>query len=423
LSIKHGEIIAIGDELISGRVLNTTSCFAADRLFNAGYAIKRITVIGDDPDDINECLLRAVDRSSFVIISGGLGPTSDDITNEVAAKALGRRLVRNEGIMKRLEECRASGRCPADFPMDKLAMLPEAAEELNPSGHAAGYYLRHNGVILFFLPGVPEQLREHLIRRVLPTLEKINGRQPGGLKKTFRIFGRSEIELNMLIAPIDRKYRDIKVGYYPNFPEVFVSLSMLEDRDGKAYFDSMCREVRALLAENITGEDDETLEKNIGRLLIRKKARLAVAESCTGGMMGRQITSVPGSSAWFEMGVVTYANNAKRKLLGVSEGTLAAHGAVSSETAAEMAEGVRKLAGSDYALSITGIAGPGGGSEQKPVGTVFIGMTTPEKTVAERFLFQGRREQIRTISVAAALDWLRRHLSFGSYIPGIKTAA
>jgi nicotinamide-nucleotide amidase len=213
------------------------------------------------------------------------------------------------------------------------------------------------------------------------------------------------------------------VGYYPNFPEVFVSLSMLEDRDGKAYFDSMCREVRALLAENITGEDDETLEKNIGRLLIRKKARLAVAESCTGGMMGRQITSVPGSSAWFEMGVVTYANNAKRKLLGVSEGTLAAHGAVSSETAAEMAEGVRKLAGSDYALSITGIAGPGGGSEQKPVGTVFIGMTTPEKTVAERFLFQGRREQIRTISVAAALDWLRRHLSFGSYIPGIKTAA
>ena len=422
MSIKHGEIIAIGDELISGRVLNTTSCFAADRLFNAGYAIRRITVIGDDPDDISKCLLTAIERSSFVIISGGLGPTTDDITNEVAAKTLGRKLVKNDAIMKRLEECRASGRCPPDFPMDKIAMLPEEAEELNPEGHAAGYFLRHNGVILFFLPGVPEQLREHLIKRVLPTLEKINGRQHGGLKKTFKTFGKSEIELNMLTSALLGKYRDIKMGYYPNFPEVFISLSMLKDEDKKAHFDKMCMEVREILQEDITGEDDETLEKNVGRLLIKKKARLAVAESCTGGMMGKKITSVAGSSAWFEMGVITYSNSSKEKLLGVSHDTLSEYGAVSAETATEMAEGVKKLAGSDYGLSITGIAGPGGGTREKPTGTVFIGMTTPEKSVAARFMFHGKRGHVRIMSVTTALDWLRRNLSFGTYIPGIKPA-
>lgn len=421
MSITNGEIIAIGDELISGRVLNTTSCFAADRLYNAGYAIKRITVIGDDETDISKCLLGAIKRSAFVIISGGLGPTTDDITNEVVAKTFGIELVKHESIMQRIEDCVKSGRCNPEYSMDKLAYLPKGAEELNPDGTAAGYFMIKDGTPLFFLPGVPEQLREHLLLRVLPALEKINGRKHGGLKKTFKVFGKSEIELNLAMAPLHEEYKEIKVGYYPTFPEVFLTLSIIKDSRKNILFEQMCQDTRKILGQDIIAEDDETLEKRVGFMLSRIGKTLSMAESCTGGMMGGRVTSVPGSSSWFTFGTVTYSNRSKEKVLNVSSDTLIQHGAVSEKTAIEMADGVKRLSGSDYSLSITGIAGPDGGSKEKPVGTVFIGMATPEKTLAEQFLFHGNRDEVRTLAVETALDWLRRNLAFGSYIPGIKT--
>ncbi len=419
----HGEIIAIGDELVSGRVLNTTSGFAARRLFEAGYEISRITVIGDDPTFIKECLISALGRSRFVLITGGLGPTTDDITNEVVAKALGKRLVKNEMVMSQIRKWeKGSKSAQANSMRERMAMLPEGAEVLNPTGCAAGYLLIHEGVPLFFLPGVPEQLKEHVIERVVPRLRELVGLGFEVRQKTFKVFGLSEVEINLLFEHIESGHKDLRIGYYPNFPEVHVTVTV-RGTDKKSV-DKQCRSacdtVERLLGDHVVAIDSENIESVVGRLLLENKESLAVAESCTGGLLGKRITSVPGSSKWFDRGFITYSNRSKEELLGVSSRTLEQHGAVSAETAIEMAQGARSVAGVDYSLSITGIAGPTGGTPDKPVGTVFIGLSTPDRTVSERFLFPGDRKRIRAFAAETALDWLRRYLRYGSYIPGYR---
>ncbi len=419
-----GEIIAIGDELISGKVLNTTSTFAAKQLFYAGFPVSRITSIGDNPTDIEECLLAAIERSGFVIITGGLGPTADDITNEVVAKVLGRPLVVNETIMERLEsfpEC-----CPIQSPRfkKKLAMLPEGSEFLNPEGHAAGYLLLHQGTPLFFLPGVPEQLEDHMVNQVIPRLKAMLDQGLTIRQRTFKVFGLQETEINDLLDPLDRDSRGLTIGYYPNFPEVHVTVTAKGEcgPDVEQEFKRVCQDIEKILGENVVAMDEDTLEVVLGRLLMKRGSMMALAESCTGGLIGQRVTSVPGSSKWFEEGVVTYSNEAKKRLLGVPSETLEQYGAVSRPTALAMAEGVKKSAGVDYSLAVTGIAGPTGGSPQKPVGTVYIALSTPEKTLAQRFLFPGDRHMVQNLAAETALDWLRRHLRYDSYVPGYRTA-
>ena len=422
-----GEIIAIGDELISGRIVNTTSSFAASRLFSAGHQVKKITVIGDDPDSIRDTLLEAISDNQFVIISGGLGPTTDDITNESVSKALGLPLEKNPQVEKQIEEmeARLGEHAPDQFKW-KLTMLPKGAKVLNPTGHAAGYELRYNGVYLFFLPGVPEQLREHLTERVLPRLNSLDQNRPFVMQKVFKLFGLTEIEINLRLEELSLTSNHIKLGYYPVFPEVHVSVTVIDRSQAKAE-DLLKKAAETIHSEFeqyiVADEESGSLAATLGDLLKAKRFMLSAAESCTGGMLGATLTSVAGSSEWFDRSMVTYSNQAKVDLLGVSKETLAQYGAVSRQTALEMVKGTRKRAESQCALAMTGIAGPGGGTPDKPVGTVFIAMSAEETTLVHRFLFPGNRDEIRKLTVETALDWLRRFLKYGSLLPGYKPVA
>ena len=410
----QGEIIAIGDELISGRILNETSAFAANRLFLAGYSIKKILTVGDDPEDIRDAIDKAIEDSSFVIVTGGLGPTSDDITSEVAARVFGKPLVRNEAIYQRILKNSARFHKSAALRMEKLSMLPEGAIPFNPSGCAAGFFINHKGVNFYFLPGVPSQMQKFLVEFVIPQLNKTLSYTAFMRQRVYKLFGLEEMEINVIIESLALK--GVEVGYYPNFPEVHISVTARGEDKSEAdkNFSSACSLIEQKFQKDVVAKDDETIEMTLGRLLMERDSRLALAESCTGGLIAHRITTVPGSSNWFERGIVCYSNQSKVDHLGVSPETLAASGAVSKATALEMAEGIKKVSGADFSLALTGIAGPAGGSPHKPVGTVFMAMSTPEKTVAGRFLFPGSRTMIQTLASETALDWLRRYLQYGS---------
>jgi nicotinamide-nucleotide amidase len=420
----YGEIIAIGNELISGRVLNTTSTFTASKLFAAGYQVNRITTVGDVPEEIEECLLNSIRRSKFVIVTGGLGPTTDDITNEVVARVLGRRLIVYQEILDKLESTESRWGLTPTAMKEKLAWLPEGAEILNPRGHAAGYYLMHNNIPVFFLPGVPSQLEDHMVKQVLPRLNETISARFTSRQRTFKVFGLLETEINTLLEKLESKAEGVCIGYYPNFPEVSVTITAkdIDPRKVREDFRRICEEVEIILADNVVAIDEETLETAVGKLLLKKGGILALAESCTGGLLGHRITSVAGSSAWFERGVVCYSNRSKEETLEISPETLSRYGAVSEETARAMANAIKEMARVNYGLAVTGIAGPTGGTASRPVGTVFIAMATPERTVCERFVFPGTRNMVQALAAETALDWLRRHLSDGTYIPGYRPA-
>ncbi len=421
----YGEIIAIGDELVSGKTVNTTSSFAARRLFDTGYSVRRIVVIGDDIPLIVECLNKSVQRCRFLIITGGLGPTADDITNEAVSRAFELPLIENQQILRKISDCEKRHGLSYDETFKrKLSMLPEGAELLNPDGHAAGYMLMHGGIPLFFLPGVPHQLENHVVEQVIPRLREILGKGRSVMQKTFKIFGLSEIEVNARLSRIESRYSGLSIGYYPNFPEVHVTVTLKgqsSDETRSACLDA-CSAIRNALGLYVIAEDDDTLEAVTGRLLVEKHAMVSVAESCTGGLLGQRLTDVSGSSAWFDRGITTYTNRAKEELLNVPHEFIEKYGAVSSQVAESMAEGVKKLSRTAYALSITGIAGPTGGSVEKPVGTVYIALSTPERTEAKRFFFPGGRDKVRATAAETALDWLRRHLTDGSFVPGYRPA-
>ncbi len=424
LFLMIGQIIAIGDELISGRVVNTTSSFAAARLFTAGHKITRITVIGDEPQDIKECLNDALKSSQFILISGGLGPTTDDITNEAVADALNLPLVQNQQVVEQIRNAeRRFGHNASERFKLKLSMLPKGATVLEPKGCAAGYWLSYQGVYLFFLPGVPEQLEDHIVNRVLPMLNDLDPERPFVAQKIFKLFGLSETMINIELEELQDNDRTLKIGYYPVFPEVHVSLTAVESSERKAA--KLIKDAATLVREKfhdfIVAEDSTgSLQATLGQILKQQGMTLAAAESCTGGLLGATVTSVPGSSQWFDRSIVTYSNQAKRQNLGVKKETLSKYGAVSSQTALEMSAGVKRISGSDCAIAITGIAGPGGGSSEKPVGTVYISLMVNEEQMVHRFHFPGSRRDVRILSVETSLDWLRRYLVHGSKLPGYK---
>lgn len=416
----YGEIIAIGNELITGRVMNTTSTFVAERLFQAGYQIRGITMIGDDTEAIKAALLSVMSRANFVILTGGLGPTTDDITNDAVAKALGRRLIMNEIILKKIHsEKRQWGNTP-DSMLEKLALLPEGAEFLDPDGHASGYLLINKvadkEVLIFCLPGIPQQLEFLCMTQVIPRLKKAFPSKLTTRQRNFKVFGLQETEINTIMNRLLEEMDGINAGYYPNFPEVYLSISTigLDKETVDRRFIKACKEVEAALGANLIGDGKDTQESIAGRLLSLRGEKIAVAESCTGGLIAHRITSVPGSSNWFEMGVVSYSNRSKMDVLGVLPETLEHSGAVSRNTGVEMAEGIKRLAGTAYGLSVTGFAGPDGGTQIEPVGAVYIALSTPESTWCERFLFSGSRHEIQVLSAETALDWLRRHLKYGT---------
>lgn len=407
-----GEIIAIGNELTSGRISNTTSSFAARHLFAAGYEIHAMQTIGDSPSLIGEALKAAIGRVDFVLVTGGLGSTDDDLTNEAVAEALNRPTIPNLELLSQIRNHLDSISAAPMNPLEKLAWLPQGAEALTVHARMAGYQLIHDNKPIFFLPGVPSQMQTLLLEQVLPRLATWNhDRHLATFQRIYKIFGLEEVEINRRIIRLNLD-KNIDVGYYPVFPEVHLSLTIRSPRAASAapLFEAACRSVEANLGDAVYGHDQDSLAAVTGRLLLAANLRLATAESCTGGLIGHLMTQVAGSSQYFLGGVIAYANSMKTDVLHVDEELLATHGAVSGEVAEAMAAGIRQKSNADIAISVTGIAGPDGGTIAKPVGTVFICMATAENSQTRRFHFSGTRQQIQEITAKTAIDQIRQYL-------------
>ena len=407
-----GEIIAIGDELTSGRILNTTSGYAARKLFDAGYTIHAMSTIGDTPTLIGEALLRAIGRVDFIIVTGGLGATDDDLTNEAVSQALNRPTMPNLEILAQIRDHLKNHQESVESTLEKLAWLPSGAQAFNPASRVAGYQLIHQDTPIFFLPGVPDEMKDLMSNAVLPKLSAWEaGSRLQTCQRIYKIFGISESELNRKIKRLNLK-DEIKIGYYPVFPDVHVSI-ISRGKDPAAsrqHFEYSCWKVEQAIGKDIYGTGQDELESVVGELLKKMGLTLAAAESCSGGLFSHRITRIPGSSLYFKGGAVTYSNDMKTRFLGVEPELIKRHGAVSHEVARAMADGIIKNSDADLGISITGIAGPDGGSAEKPVGTVYFGIGDRKKIVTSVYYFKGDRHRIQTLAVHTGLNLLRLHL-------------
>lgn len=408
----QGEIIAIGDELTSGRILNTTSSYAARKLFDAGYSIHAMSTIGDSPELIEEALLRAIRNVDFIIVTGGLGSTDDDLTNEAVSQALNRPTMPNLEMLAQIRAHLDSKNRSPDSTLEKIAWLPSGADPFNPKSRIAGYQLIHDDTPIFFLPGVPSEMQELMTDTVLPRLAAWKaGSRFRTSQRIYRIFGLGEPEVNHMVNTLSLP-KEIIIGYYPVFPDVHLSVMVREkgSQGSLELFENSCKIIKETLGSAIYGQDKDTQESVTGTLLSELGMSLAVAESCTGGLIASRITRIPGSSAYFEGGVVTYSNQLKTRFLGVPADLIDTCGAVSREVAEAMVSGIKKISGTDAALAVTGIAGPGGGTEEKPVGTVFIALHCRDYRRVEKFNFSGGRRRIQALTAHHALNMLRLHL-------------
>ncbi|RJR19665.1 MAG: competence/damage-inducible protein A [Desulfobacteraceae bacterium] len=417
----YGEIITIGNELTSGRTRDLNAWYAAGRLTESGLKVIRITSVGDDRAKVSEALAAALAASRFVIITGGLGSTDDDLTCQIAAKAFARPLCLDERMFNAIKayvELRGKSMTPS---LEKMAWMPEGSRIINPRAGVCGFSMTEKGVHLYFLPGVPEQMRYLMEKFVLPEIVSRYNELPLLRQKTIKVFGINEPAIAEMVKKLRGKTGEALLGFYPQFPENHIAIT-LRGNDESLLLSELKRIEKAiedLLGPCAFARDSEMMEDVTGRILAEKSLTISVAESCTGGLIGHRITSVPGSSAYFLGGVIAYSNKVKTLLLGVSEETLATFGAVSGQTAAQMAKGARELMQSDIGLAVTGIAGPEGGTDEKPVGTVHIGLSARDNTYCGMYRFSGGREQIRTSTATMALDWIRRYLNGYPFLPGL----
>ncbi len=408
------EILATGDEILTGAVIDSNSAYIAQKLEEAGIEVVRHGCVGDDVEAITTILKEISTRSDLSVITGGLGPTSDDITAEAAARAAGVEPVFNREAMSCIENFLKTQGRDVIASNKKQALLPEGAECLvNSVGTAPGFVLRIGRCIFFFLPGVPSEMRKMLSDGVLPWIDKLQKEKSFSLVKTISTFGLAEASVNERLAGFPEKFPEIKLGLRAKFPIIYVKLYVREKDKERAniLLEKASEFVLNKIGEFAFSADGESMEAVVGGLLRREKATIAVAESCTGGLTSHLLTNVSGSSDYFLFSGVAYSNKAKIKVLGVSEATLKKYGAVHEETVKEMADGARRVAGATYGISTSGIAGPGGGTEEKPVGTLCIGIATPDSVEAYRFNFQlNERLRNKRIFAITALDLLRRKL-------------
>lgn len=406
--------LSIGDELICGEVVDTNAAHIAMTLLDHGLRVRRHVTVGDQEGDIGAALNDLASQNDALIVTGGLGPTFDDVTAQAAAHATGRRLIVNEEAREHIRRYMAGrGGLAGGVPSDKQAMIPsKSAIVPNPNGTACGFQLIHRGCFLFFLPGVPSEMKLMLRETVLPFLLERAPHKKTLLSSFLNCFGLSEPKVDALLNGVVAICPGLQMSICVTFPWIRVTLRVEADTEtrARACLQEAVDLVRERLGGYVFSEGTETMDEAVARLFRRRGLTLALAESCTGGMIAQRITNVPGSSAYFKEGLVTYSNDAKERLLGVPPAILNARGAVSAECAEAMATGVRSAAGSDLGLAVTGIAGPEGGSPEKPVGTVFISIAMPDGCRTERFLFGRSRDEIRVMTAWTALDWLRRYL-------------
>ncbi len=406
------EIIAIGSELLAPDRTDTNSLWLTEQLNRIGIDVKLKTIVGDDDARLEELIKDAVKRSRVVITTGGLGPTEDDITRKVVARALGRRLALDEKVLAEIRERFQSFGMTMPERNSRQAMVIDGAEVLpNPNGSAPGLYLEQAECSVALLPGPPRENQPMYQNHVQARFEKLAG-DIHFARRVMRVSGMGESAVDERIAPIYSQYENPLTTILFNSSEIEIHLrahGRTED-EAEALLDDLSLKIEKQLGNSVFSFRGETMEEVVGRRLAITGFTLAVAESCTGGLIAQRLTSVPGSSAYFTEGLVTYSNESKTRLLGVDKKLIKEHGAVSKEVARDMARGVRHRARTDFGLAVTGIAGPDGGTEEKPVGLVYIALADDAHTEHKRLKLPGDRELIRWRASQAALDMLRRRL-------------
>ncbi len=417
----HGEIITIGNELTSGRTVDHNAWYAAGRLTASGLKVTRISTVGDHQERLTHVLTRALKESRFIIITGGLGSTEDDMTCEIAAGALNRSLCLDKQMFDQIKsyvEARGIEMSPS---LEKMAWMPEGSRLLSPNGTVCGFSLKEGDVRLYFLPGVPDQMRYLMDKVVLPNLLTHYKTLPVFRQKILKLYGLNEPNIAEILKDLPNRAMPLNLGFYPQFPENHITISMRGDDELEVMKElkDMEKEIRSRVGPYVFASENQTMEEVVGELLRVKNRTVALAESCTGGLIGNLLTNVSGSSNYFLGGMVVYSNRSKVDLLGVSPETINKHGAVSDQTVREMAEGVRKGMNSDIGLAVTGIAGPDGGTEDKPVGTVHIGLAQSDRTSSGKYRFWGTRKQIKQNTAMMALDWVRRYLNGDPFLSGL----
>lgn len=409
------EIIAVGSELLTPDRIDTNSLFLTEELNQLGIEVLRKTIVGDNHELLAQAFHDALNRVPVVIASGGLGPTEDDLTRETVAALLGRRLQRNEAVVRSIEARFRSFKREMPSVNLRQAMVPEGAEVLdNPRGTAPGLWLEDKGRVVALLPGPPRELKPLFREQVLPRLQR-NASPIRMFHRELRTTGLGESHVEERIRPIYTRYKDVHTTILATPGEIQIHLRRWSDDPVEAgsSLDEIVRSFDLALGDRIFAHAATPLEEVVAQLLVDHRATVAAAESCTGGLLAERLTRIPGSSAYFLGGVVCYSNEMKTAWANVPAELISAKGAVSTEVAIALAEGIRRSVKSTLAVGITGIAGPSGGSEEKPVGSVHIALATPSGTKEKLVHLPGDREAIRFYASQIGLDMVRMHFLYG----------
>lgn len=409
----QAEIITIGDELLIGQVIDTNSAWMARKLNEAGIAVKQITSISDQREHILSALKEAQNRAEVILITGGIGPTPDDITKKTLAEYFSCRMVINEKILGEIEAFLKSRSVPMNEQNRKQAEVPEKAELFtNKFGTAPGMWFEEGNTIFVSMPGVPYEMKALMEHEVIPRLNK-RFNVPAILHRTILTYGTFESRLAEILSGFEKNlHTSVKLAYLPSNGIIRLRLSVNRkgEKEMATILNSEVEKLYQIIPHYIFGTEDDTHEKIVGNLLKEKDATLSIAESCTGGDLSRRITSVPGSSAYFMGSVIAYSNDIKLEALKIKLKSLVDHGSVSREVVEEMATGVRDHFKTDYSISTSGIAGPDGGTKEKPVGLIWIAIASKEKVISKKYLFGGNRERNITRATLAGLNMLRKML-------------
>ena len=410
----RAEIIAVGSELLTPYRLDTNSLFLTDGLNQVGIRVVHKAVVGDSLDDMRASFRQALDRADLVVACGGLGPTDDDRTREAVADLLSRKLELNEGVLRHIQELfRRFGRVMPEINR-RQAMVPEGATVIpNPRGSAPGLWIETSGHIVILLPGVPAELRAMFEQEIRPRLTRL-GHDERLFTRDLRITGLPESEVEQRVSPLYALYPDTETTILASPPGIQLHPRVWSRDPAQAnqILDEMVKRMALALGEHLYSTEGEAMEEVVARALTENRATIAVAESCTGGLLAERLTNIPGSSIYFLGGVVCYSNELKSALVDVPAELIESKGAVSPEVALALADGIRKRTGATIGVGVTGIAGPGGGTPEKPVGLVHIGIADERGPRERRFQFPGDRERIRMHASQTALDSVRRYFLF-----------
>jgi len=411
--MNSAEIITVGDELLIGQTVDTNSAWMGMQLSMRGIRVNRITSVSDRREEIIAALDEALGRVPLVLMTGGLGPTSDDITKETLAEYFGTRLVLNQEVLEEVTARITRRNLEMNENNRRQAMVPESCRVLaNHAGTAPAMLFEKNGKLIVSMPGVPSEMKHIMQEHVLPMVAAMSGSRTI-IHRNIMTFGTFEAKLAERLEGFEKELPAIvKLAYLP--AQGIIKLRLTGTGDDREMVqrteEEQVRKLYSIIPDVIYGEDEVTLEETVGKLLLDNNMTVSTAESCTGGRIASMITSVPGSSAWYRGSVVAYDNSIKTRVLGVDPAVISRYGAVSEETVRAMAEGMRSLASTDYAVAVTGIAGPTGGTPEKPVGTVWIAVSSARGIVAEKHRFADDRQINISRSATNALNLLRKQI-------------